>query len=169
VLTIGALQHVAGDGTPVPQPRDDGRLAWEPEPAHRQLVEIMLTLGHSQEAICREFASRNLPCRTTETLRRIFHEELAHGRERRVAGYGVKLHTIAMGNSPSALSALKYLLSVVGGEQWRVPKDDGRGDDQTGALAGERHRRRIYIPARDPEPEDDVGPIIEGEVAKAAA
>jgi len=169
VLTIGALQHLAADGTPVPQPRDDGRLAWEPEPAHRQLVEIMLTLGHSQEAICREFAARNLPCRTVETLQRIFHEELAHGRERRIAGYGVKLHAIAMGNTPASLSALKYLLSVVGGEQWRVPKDDGRGDDQTGALAGERHRRRIYIPARDPEPEDDVGPIIEGEVAKAAA
>jgi hypothetical protein len=90
-----------------------GPLAWRPEPEWRQLVEIMAMLGHSRKAIVREFVLRGLPCRSLSTLNRLFHHELAHGKERRLAAYGVKLHSIAMGNSPSALGALKYLLMTL--------------------------------------------------------
>ena len=141
-----------------------GPVLWRPEPEWRQFVEIMCLLGHSQESIVREFKYRNLPCQTVETLQKVFGEELAHGKERRLAGYGVKLHSIAMGNTPQALSALKFLLATQGGPQWRVPKDlDDNNEDLALERAMDNQRRRIYLPERLPEPEEPDGVEIDGE------
>lgn len=137
---------------------------WDPAPEWRQFVEIMVALNHSQEAIVREFRHRNLPCTSVETLQKVFPEELAHGKERRLAGYGVKLHSIAMGNTPQALSALKFLLATQGGPQWRVPKDlDDNNEDLALERAMDNQRRRIYLPERLPEPEEPDGVEIDGE------
>jgi hypothetical protein len=101
-----------------------GRPAYRPEPAIRQLVEIMAMAAMSQEAMCRELVARGQPCAAVETLVSIFPNELAYGKERRMTGYVVKLHTIAMGNSGSALGAVKYILSTQGGDQWRQKLHD---------------------------------------------
>ena len=146
--------------TPIPggRARDEhdgahGPLPWRPPPEWRQFVEIMCALGHSHEAIVRELKLRNLPCGCVESLQRAFPDELAHGKERRLAGYGVKLHSIAMSDSPQALSAIKFLLATHGGPQWRIPKDQvDPGDERALDAAVIASARRIYIPERDPGP-----------------
>lgn len=137
------------------------------------LVEIMTMAGFSKEAMCRELVYRQQPCADVETLDRAFAEELANGRQRRLTGYIVKLHTIAMGNGNSSLSALKFVLSKIGGAVWAGGSDTGDMEDAAlvaaAAIAGNgTETRRIYIPARLPEPPDDAGPVIEGETEEAA-
>jgi hypothetical protein len=73
-------------------------------------------------------------CGSRDTLRSAFADELAHGRERRILGYGVKLHSIAMSDTPQAFPALRFLLAVLGGQQWRIPKDTDEPDQMP--LAG---------------------------------
>ena len=132
-----------------------GPLGWRPEPHWRQFVEVMAMLGHAHEAIVRELKLRNLPCQCVETLQSAFPDELAHGKERRLAGYGVKLHTIAMSDSPQALSAIKFLLATHGGPQWRIPKDMvDPGDELALDRAVIASARRIYIPEKDEAVED---------------
>lgn len=153
------VQPVDENGAPIP---------WQPTPEWRQFVEIMVMLGHSQEAIVREFKHRNLPVNRVETLQRLFRDELEFGKERRLAGYGVKLHSIAMGDTPQALSALKFLLATQGGAQWRIPKDVDPTDERNIDAALEREVVHFYIPqnGRDqPEPEE-TAPTIEGEALR---
>jgi hypothetical protein len=110
---------------PLPEiKRGRGRPAWEPEPLHRQLVEILVSLGATQEAICRELSRQGVPCKDVTTLQRHFAEEVAHGKERRILAYGVKIHSVAMSDGPAAWHAARYMLQVMGGPQWRVPKED---------------------------------------------
>jgi len=69
-----------------------------------------------------------------------------------------------MGNTPQALSALKFLLATQGGPQWRVPKDlDDNNEDLALERAMDNQRRRIYLPERLPEPEEPDGVEIDGE------
>jgi hypothetical protein len=106
-----------------------GRPAYKPEPWARMLVETLTAVGASQPAICRELAQRGQPCASPQTLAKVFAQELANGRERRVMGYGLRMHAIAMSDSPQAFGALKFMLGVLGGPRWRVWKgpDEGGG------------------------------------------
>jgi hypothetical protein len=151
-----------------PEPRDDadasvsriGRPPFVPDPAHRLLVEALVAVGASQHAICRELVRLGCDCASITTLQRAFSNELAYGRERRMLGYAVKIHSIAMGSGPGAFTACRYLLSVFGGPQWRIPKDEA---DEPPMPDGETVH--IYMPPNhrdEPEAEDE-GPIIEGE------
>jgi hypothetical protein len=148
---------------------DRGRIAWRPSPEWRLLVEILTMGGFSQQAIIREMKQRNLPCGDEETLTRHFAEELAHGKERRLAGYVTKIHTIAMGETPQALRALMYLMGVHGGARWRVNNGGDAADeiDQTAAGVAPGEQVVFYIPenGRDGPREPAT---IEGEAEDAA-
>ena len=128
--------------------RTRGRPPWEPEAIERQLVEVLVSVGASHEAICRELVRRGAPCRHVTTLQRAFPDELKHGKERRMLGYAVKLHSIAMGNGPGAAAVCRFMLAVQGGPEWRVPKDtDAMGDNSLGeGGSGYDDRPVIYIP-----------------------
>jgi hypothetical protein len=104
--------------------RGPGHPAYMPHPQIRNLVEVLIAIGASQEAICRELVQMGEPCADVRTLKRAFASELEHGRERRVLAYGVKVHAMAMGTGPGALAACKFMLGVLGGPQWRIPRDE---------------------------------------------
>jgi hypothetical protein len=123
----GNIMHV-----PLPPPRPDpprpkgtrGRAAWNPEPIYRQLVEILISLSATQEAICRELVRQGQPCADVTTLQKAFPDEIAHGKERKIHAYGVKIHQIAMSDAPGAFNAARYMLMVHGGAEWRVRAGD---------------------------------------------
>jgi hypothetical protein len=114
-----------------------GRPAYKPEPWARQLVETLTAVGASQPAICRELARLGQPCASPQTLAKAFTQELAHGRERRVINYGLRMHALAMSDGPGAFPALKFMLGVLGGKQWRAPKDLGEDEPPPGHATGE--------------------------------
>lgn len=161
MLTIKSVMVTGPDG---PTDRGRGHPPYIPAPIERQIVEVMVSIGATQEAICRELVRRGAPCKSIDTLRRAFPDELAHGKERRITGYAVKMHSLAMGENPSvSFAACKYLLATSGDPRWRQPKDS---EDATAELGGEQRRRRVFIPAVVPEAEEN-GPIIDGEVSEA--
>jgi hypothetical protein len=134
----------------------DAPPAWQPDLIDRQIVEVMVTMGASQDAVCRELVRRGRPCASATTLRIKFPEELAHGKERRIFGYAAKVHSIAMGDGPRALTACLRLLAYLD-PRWRRSAEDDTPD-----TAGDEPRRRIFLHPVDPEPGDDDGPLSEG-------
>lgn len=142
-----------------------GPPAWIPEPSHRQLVEILVAVGASEMAICRELTKLGLPCKNRNIFRKHFKEELTHGKERRVLAYAVKMHAIAMSDHPGNQSALRYMLGVLGGKMWRnVAWRDQ--DEMPEVPKTDQEVVHFYMPSngRDrPVAEEDDGPIIEGE------
>jgi hypothetical protein len=159
-LTAKALAIIPEDNTAQQQeqeqeqrePRGRGRPSYEPEPRYRQMVEVLVAVGASHEAICRELVRYGQECASRETLRRAFAEELAHGRERRILGYAVKVHALAMGETAAALPAAKYLLGVLGGQQWRLGSQEGADavapglGEGNGGAAGNGSTVHIVIP-----------------------
>ena len=148
-----------------PEKKVHGNL-YVPSAEHRQLVEVLVAVGASHEAICRELVRLGEPCGSRDTLRRAFADELDHGKERRVLHYSIRVHAIAMGNSPQALPALRFMLAVLGGPQWRVGKLD---EDEPLVPTDSGETVHIYMPPNhrdEPEAEEE-GPIIEGEAEAA--
>jgi len=146
------------------RPKDTGNL-YVPEPAHRQFVELLVAMDATQDAICRQLVSLGIPCASPETLRRAFPEELAHGRERREFGYGLRVHAIAMSNTPQALPALRYMLGAIGGPIWRTAKEE----DEPLMPTSDGETVHIYMPpnGRDQPDPEDAGPTIEGQAEAA--
>jgi hypothetical protein len=147
---------------PAPKRSGGNIQKYVPEPVHRQLVEILVAVGASNEAICRELGRQGLPCKNVRILRRAFKEELAHGKERRVLAYGVKMHSIAMSDAAGNVGALKFMLGVLGGRMWQNIHDAEMPEiPQT-----YQEVVHFYMPGngRDkPIDDDEDGPVIEGE------
>jgi hypothetical protein len=142
-----------------------GRPRYQPEPMHRQLVEILISQGASEEAICRELSRMGLPVKHRPALRKAFKEELAHGKERRVLAYGIKMHSIAMSDNAGNVAALRFMLGVIGGRMWQnVPWRDP--DEMPEVPQTNQEVVHFYMPpnGRDqPVEDEDDGPIIEGD------
>jgi hypothetical protein len=159
---------------------------FQPTPEQRCTVEMLAAFGISHNAICNELVRQGVPCRSHSTLTKKFRAELTHGRERLIASLGQRVLAIAMSDKPNALTAAQYLLSRLGGEQWRLPKD-GEAD----AAGAEPNQRRVIdtdgVPVemvnnvifrmppngRDKPDEADVeetkdGPVIEGRAEGAS-
>lgn len=132
---------------------------FDPEP-HRRLVTTLAGNGNSHVVI-----ASIVQC-SEPTLRKYFRAELTDAKERLVAMMGAAVVSAAMGGN---VNAMKYWLSTHGGPEWRMRWRD-EADEALAMANGENgeRRRRIYIPAnhRD-EPDDDDGPIIEGEAEAA--
>lgn len=146
-----------------------GPKAFKPEASHRQLVEFMVSVGASEEQICREFRRLSIPCKNRPQLRKHFKDELANGKERRVLGYALKMHSIAMSDAPGNQSALRFMLGVIGGRMWQ--NVHWREDEMPPVTQTSQEVVHFYMPpnGRDvPDDEDgDEGPIIEGEADAA--
>ena len=135
---------------------------WIPEQSHRQLVEILVAVGASEIAICRELSKIGLPCKYRSELRKNFKEELKNGKERRVLAYAVKMHSIAMSDNPGNQSALRYMLGVLGGKMWQ--NVHWREDEMPVVTPTDDEVVHFYMPSngRDKPADEDDGPIIDG-------
>jgi hypothetical protein len=105
-----------------------------------------------------------VPCRTSDTLRKKFKQELALGRERMVNLLGHKVLEIALSDRPSNLSACLALLRILD-PRWREPKEATENPEASGIPTGaviypRKDLERSLVPATiiDVEPEPESAP-----------
>jgi hypothetical protein len=130
--------------------RRGGQAPFVPTKEARDAVAIMAALGASEQVMLAILRRNDVPCRSPNTLRKHFREELKQGREHLVTALGLKMVSWATGDGPHAFSACAFLLRTLGGWQWRVPKDQ-EVDDLRGANVAAVNNVRFYLPSNGRE------------------
>jgi len=139
---------------------------FHPSDDQRLLVQVLAAAGNSQRLI-----SIVIGC-SVPTLRKAFRAQLKQTKDIVDAMVGAAVVRSALQGN---VAAQKYYLLTHGVPGWQIPKTGDAAADAAiaAALSGSNGEEqslapRIYIPETEPEPEEEMGPVIDGDVAEAA-
>jgi hypothetical protein len=88
------------------------------------MVERLVAFRIAESAICAELVRDGVNCRSAETLRKRFKQEIALGQERMVNLLGHRVLEIALSDRPNNLTACLAILRTLRPE-WREPRETG--------------------------------------------